>query len=264
MLFTTDPVFDAEAAFQDLLTRPDTPASWRTAVGRALSPLHTWIEKVADDDAVLACVEHLVDQGMNAADVRDEDNVSLLHRAAQFDRARLLPALVSSLRGAEGSLGMACGTWEQSPLLFAAMHGAGASVVALIGLGADVTQVDNRKATALMHLVRTGHTDGVRALLDAGCPLNARDKQGNTALHAAAMSGHAPVVQRLLDAGAKVEVLNKQGNTALHVAENQGYAEVIGLLRQTLVDREAQTLRRAMRTRQANVVPEPAKPRSRL
>lgn len=263
MLFTSESRFDAEAAFLARLDHPTTPASWRSAVGRALSPLHTWIEKVEDDDAVVACVQHLVDQGMDAADVRDEDNVTLLHRAAQFDRDRLLPVLTGSLRGMEGFLDMPSGTWAQSPLIFAAMHGSSRSVIALIALGANVTAVDTFKATALMHLVKTGDPDGVRALIEAKSPVNAKDQQGNTALHRAAQSGHAAVVQMLLDAGAKADALNKAHESPLQLAQAHGYPEVVGKIRQTLVDREAQALRRAMRAK-TPVVLESAPSRQRL
>ena len=69
-------------------------------------------------------------------------------------------------------------------------------------LNINVSSLDKRGRTALIHAVRDGHAHLVSLFLNAGCNPNDHDSSGNTALHYAAAYGWYYCVQLLLKAGA--------------------------------------------------------------
>ena len=115
-------------------------------------------------------------------------------------------------------------------LLRAAMEGSAETVMALVGLGANVHARNNLGYAALMCAAMNGHAETVTALATEGADVNARNKFGWTALMLAAMNGHAETVTALLERGAEVDARDNGGCTALMCAAMNGHTETVTAL----------------------------------
>ena len=67
-----------------------------------------------------------------------------------------------------------------TPLHWAALHDAPASIQALLAAGADVMVRDEHGLTPLHWAVRDGAAENIQALLAAGADAKAKDKDGET------------------------------------------------------------------------------------
>lgn len=102
---------------------------------------------------------------------------------------------------------------------------------ALLDMGANVDERDERGSTALMTAAQWGHVDVCRLLLERGADVNKSDKQGDTALHEAARADEMDAVELLGEwEGVDVDAKNKHGCTALHVASHAGLGAMVKLL----------------------------------
>ena len=92
-----------------------------------------------------------------------------------------------------------------TPLMRAASSANASGVVALLGTGAKVNDVDGRRMTALMLAVANErpNLEAIRALIAAGADLTIKDVYGDTALDWARKFGPGPAVTLLEKAGAK-------------------------------------------------------------
>lgn len=128
----------------------------------------------------------------------------------------------------------------RTPIQAAAEGGHAATVVLLLGLGADVNAGPSPGGgcTALQAASFGGHAALVALLLARGADVNAPAARvcGFTALQGAARAGEAEVVEMLLRSGADVNApgpaaKSHGGGTALHAAVAGGH---VGILRRLL------------------------------
>lgn len=127
-------------------------------------------------------------------------------------------------------------TYGQTPLMYVCRKGNVDVVNQLIGLGADVNIVSDKKDTALFEAVRNNQVGVVEVLvLRPELDINARQsrKSDCTAFMLAAELGHAEVVDRLLTRSDVGKILQDAlGFTALHLASREGNFAVVTVLLQ--------------------------------
>ena len=119
----------------------------------------------------------------------------------------------------------------RTPLLSACEDGDLAAARAVLELGADAEERDERGATALMVAASWGHVDVCRLLLERGVDVNAADEGGDTALHEAVRADELDVAEALGEwPGVDLDAKNKHGCTPLHVASHNGNGAMTKLL----------------------------------
>jgi len=139
------------------------------------------------------------------------NTLSELHHAAiqgQSQRAVVLIAAGANPNDREPR-------FNGTPLHYAARHGHGAVVQALMKRGARVDARDTNDCTPLIWAIKGGNVDVVRQLLDAKADVDAQDSRGWTALHFAADRGFVEAAQLLTDRGADPQAKNREGKTPL-------------------------------------------------
>ena len=158
-----------------------------------------WAEKLRADVAVLLV------QGAGHREVAE----MLLARGAEIEA-----------RDREGN----------TPLYWAAWHGAGPVVDVLLAHRAEVDARNQSGWSPLMAAAAGGHTAVVSALLARGADVEVRDKEGFGPLQSAVERGRVETVELLLAHGADPAALVADGRSALHLAAAGGYAHMIAVL----------------------------------
>jgi ankyrin repeat protein len=115
-------------------------------------------------------------------------------------------------------------------LAVAAEKGDIAKARRLLAGGADVNTRGTFRQTALQKAILHGHFQLAALLIDHGADVNAADRYGNTPLATAAMSYHLATVKRLIKAGAEVDRADKEGSTPLMWAASFGSAAIVQVL----------------------------------
>ncbi len=184
------------------------------------NPLH-WASRNGLVDVVKAFLAMGIDKN-----VRDSDNHSPLHMAANGDVVRVLLAA-----GADKE---AWGRSGSRPLHFAAS----ADVAnALLTAGANIEAKDDFGRSPLHN---AGNRIGVvEALLVAGADKESQDNDGCRPLHGAALNRQIGVVEILLMARADKEAQRKDGDRPLHIAAACGHETVVEALLKAQADKEA-------------------------
>lgn len=152
-----------------------------------------------------------------------------LFDAASRGDAAAVGALLASPRAARAVNG--CRGVAHPPLLIAAGSGYLEVCRLLLGAGADVNIVDERRA-ALAYAASRGHLEVIRLLLAAGAAVDQHSVDGSeeTALLGAAGSGYLPIVQALLAAGTDVQARTARGSSPLYLASQNGHADCVRAL----------------------------------
>ncbi|KAF8532980.1 hypothetical protein BDD12DRAFT_810546 [Trichophaea hybrida] len=114
-------------------------------------------------------------------------------------------------------------------LLQVAKNGDFSEVSSLLLLGADVSEIDENRQTALHLVASQGHREVVRLLLNADAEIDPRMNLGYTPLYLAARSGALDVVQLLVERKADVNA-NKGSWTPLITAARNGRNDVVSYL----------------------------------
>lgn len=120
----------------------------------------------------------------------------------------------------------------------AASSGDLATLKRLVQAGVPVNDRSSFNNTALLYAAMHGKRDCVRFLIDNGADVNIANDSGYTPLICAAKIGASEIVQMLLDAGAEKRhaLLNEDGSpsmpprTALTLAERNHHAHVVEML----------------------------------
>ncbi|KAL3270517.1 hypothetical protein HHI36_021056 [Cryptolaemus montrouzieri] len=94
---------------------------------------------------------------------------------------------------------------------------------------ADVTVKTRNGRNALHISALHGNVDNVKLLISKLDP-NSIDSSGNTPFHESVLSGNIQVIDYLVENGAEISVTNKTGANALHLAAGQNLEHVINLL----------------------------------
>ena len=137
-------------------------------------------------------------------------------------------------------------TWPQGssrrgPLHMAAATGDVEVTAVIMGMGADVNQVDGYGSLPLCVAASLGHSEVVRQLLAAGALPDKQDPSGQLALILAAGRGSTRSVEALIAAGANVNARGSLGGTALHDATFGGHIRVVETLLDNGADINSQT-----------------------
>lgn len=103
------------------------------------------------------------------------------------------------------------GILRVSPLIIASLNGHVDIVTLLLRRGADVSQVDLLKRTALHQAVLSGFSRCVEQLLLHGADVNAEDNQGLSVLFLAVARGKVEIIRQLLQNKANVMALDSRG-----------------------------------------------------
>jgi ankyrin repeat protein len=111
---------------------------------------------------------------------------------------------------------------DESPLMFASLHGMLDLARKLIAKGADV----NKTGWAPLHYAATrGHVQVMTLLLDNHAYIDAGSPNGTTPLMMAAFYGTPSAVKLLLEAGADPSIKNDQALTAIDFAHRNNRQE---------------------------------------
>lgn len=121
---------------------------------------------------------------------------------------------------------------EETALHWAARRGNLVLVQVLLRHGAAVDVQNDKGFTPLHWAAAGGHLYVVDELLSRGANPNAVNVYEATPLHWAAISGSDAVVARLIEAGAKVDVQSEMGYTPLHWAAHGNNGRLVELLLQ--------------------------------
>lgn len=105
-----------------------------------------------------------------------------------------------------------------------------ASVVNLLGIGANPNILDDLGSTPMHYAALRGHQGAIEALLAANVHPDTRDTDGNTPLHYAAFQGHVACAITLIFGFAKVDAKSTSGRTPLDEARDKNHSEMIRLL----------------------------------
>ncbi|CAM9213223.1 unnamed protein product [Ectocarpus sp. 6 AP-2014] len=152
-----------------------------------------------------------------------------LHIAVKMEHVGVAKALLKAGAGPNDLFTTGDPTVRFSPLYLARRNAAMTS--ALVGMGADVTSVDNIGYSALHWAVRDGRSDVVDALIEVGADVEARTSRmisyysdgghcmkGMTPLHEAAYQGNYPGMLVLLQKGrANANAQDEHGHSPLHI-----------------------------------------------
>jgi len=154
-------------------------------------------------------VELLLSKGAKPNE-RDINGQRSLHVVAENGRANMVKLLVQYGAGINDK-----NEFRLPPLCYAS----NAQVAeALIANGADVNWPDERRATPLHSIARSGITEVAQVLLAHGADINAKDNSGWTPLHSAAIRGRKDMVEFLITQGADINAKDRgtRGKTPLN------------------------------------------------
>ena len=124
------------------------------------------------------------------------------------------------------------GETKGAALADAARNGDSATVMRLLGEGADINYASALAYNALYAAARHGKLSMVHLLLHNRADVNAQCGRDGTenALQAASSEGHIQIMQVLLENGANVNAQNGPYGNALHAASANGHSEVVEIL----------------------------------
>lgn len=122
-------------------------------------------------------------------------------------------------------------------LITAAEKGDTATVLRLLGEGANINAQDERGRTAVLAATQAKQVATVKALVQAGADINLRDNRLDNPFLYAGAEGLLEVLKVLLPAKPNTRITNRFGGTALIPACERGHVEVVEfLLTQTDVE----------------------------
>ena len=176
----------------------------------------------------VACVNHLIQAGVDVNKTDKLKLVSPLSMAAKAGNKELVDLLIKS--GAHVNWAN-CHGW--TPLQRAAEKGHDKCVELLLKAGANVNAFTVYGDMALIISAEQGFTACVDLLLEAGADVNSSHSGGRLALSGATYSGNERIVKSIIDAGADVNlVANKRAYSPLMLAAEGGKVENVQLLLQ--------------------------------
>ena len=171
-------------------------------------------------------VRLLLSRGASIDMAANEGNSTVLHTAAQYNRAEIAGVLIDA--GADVS---ARDKFQMQPLHYAAQKGHFEVALALLDQQADLAAEDSKGWRPIHFAAASGSVEMLSEFLKRGADANVKAVNGTAPLHLAAYYGHLEVVRRLLRAGAQSDVAIKTGQTPLDMATTAKHPEVAALLK---------------------------------
>ena len=191
---------------------------------------------IAGMNGCTAIVQMLLDDSRFDLELKDKNELTILHHAAKHNKHEVVKLLVEDGR-LDPNVKTAQGI---TPLMLACMEGWVQVVDQLLGsTRLDVNCADPNGDTALLHAAVKGHEDIVQRLLqEKNIDINKANNNGDTALMCASNEPHAGVVRTLLTRDdLEVNASNTDGYTALMCGADKGSKEVVeSLIRHPNID----------------------------
>ncbi|GHV74316.1 hypothetical protein AGMMS49940_16180 [Spirochaetia bacterium] len=159
---------------------------------------------------------------------RDGAGNSMLHYAAQWKLDRHIPLMVQ--KGINPNVPNALG---ESPLFMAARVDSRSTILAMLGVRANIDARDSQGNNALHAAVRWNSVNAALGLIGRGVNINAHALNGKTPLHDAVRWNISRMETLLTDNGADLEARDNEGNTPFMEAiltGNYGSAERLAAL----------------------------------
>lgn len=156
---------------------------------------------------------------------KQPDGMTALHWAAHHGNGSVLDAILEHRAEVDPT-----NEYGVTPLYLAVAQGHHEIVHKLLHAGADSKRLFAGHESLLMHAARQGNAKTVRSLLDSGADSNHRDAKGQTSLMWAASAGNQEALAALIQAKADVNATSKVGFTALHFAARDGQIEAVRVL----------------------------------
>ncbi|XP_046555235.1 putative ankyrin repeat protein RF_0381 [Haliotis rubra] len=175
----------------------------------------------------------LVGMGANVSQV-DDDGDNVLHYACRGGHVGMVKHLLSKYSIDINSRGKS----GKSPLMSTVYYGHIELFNVLVGMGANVSQVDDDGDNVLHWACRGGHVGMVKhLLLKYSVDINNRGRFGRTPLMTTGYSGSIDLFTYLVSSGANVSDVDDKGDTILHRASVGGHAKMIQhIISQDIVD----------------------------
>jgi ankyrin repeat protein len=151
------------------------------------TPLH-WAAMSGHNESIILLLHHTT----ASCDIRDKEERTALHYAAQHGHAFVIKTLLASGADVEAK-----DAQLHTPLMWAVYKGDALSTTMLLFTGADVAAKDEGGMTALHWAANCGHTDVAKALVRFGADVRAMDSKGATPRDAATAKGHTVLSQFL-------------------------------------------------------------------
>ncbi|EAX97972.1 hypothetical protein TVAG_017440 [Trichomonas vaginalis G3] len=169
-------------------------------------------------------IDVLVSHGASL-DTKDDDDVTLLHRAATWNSKETAQLLIS--HGADVNAKMKNG---ETPLHFAAKKNSIETLKLLIENGANVNMKCENGRTALHSAAFYNKKESAEILIDSGSDVNFKDLRGKTPLHLAAIKNSHETANLLISRGSEVNIKCDDGKTPLHYAAEMNSQETVQIL----------------------------------
>ncbi|XP_067650462.1 ankyrin repeat domain-containing protein 50-like [Haliotis asinina] len=175
----------------------------------------------------------LLGMGANVSHVNN-DGDNILHyvcRGGHVSMARYLLSTCSVDINSRSKVG-------KTPLMTTVYYGYRELFDVLVGLGANVSHVDDDSDNVLHYTCRGGHVGMVKHLLsNYSVDINSRGVCGRTPLMTAVYHGHIDMFMYLLSLGANVSDVDDHGDNILHRASIGGHAKMVQhIISQNIVD----------------------------
>eukprot|EP00045_Choanoeca_perplexa_P005425 m.45998 g.45998 ORF g.45998 m.45998 type:complete len:489 (-) comp13112_c0_seq1:247-1713(-) len=185
---------------------------------------------VACREQHFSCAKLLLESnhGLELLEMRDIDQCTALHSAAELPDAQLVDLLTVEYSANI----LAIGCHGNLAVHLATIAGQMYSALLLIGDDVDVLNT-NFKETPLFQAARHGHVALACQLLNLGASPSYADYRGLTPAHVAALADDVEMLELLRRYGADLSIRDKVGKTAFGVALEAGCAQAARFLAQT-------------------------------
>lgn len=172
----------------------------------------------------LAKIQALVEENPDLVNVKDQEQSTPLHRAAEAGHLKIVKYLIK-----EGAEVNAWNNAHQNPLLYAAYKGHSEIVNYLLENGAEYRERDIYGRNVLHYPSREGHPKVVEILVKKGLDISQEDRGGVTPLRFAVERGHTEIIDVFIALKA-IDVNGDQGRRSLHLAAANGHKNIVELL----------------------------------
>lgn len=176
-------------------------------------------------------IEYLLDKsGLECVDIKNNDNKTPLHEAAQFANLNSLKLLIrcganvnAIKRGDWTCLMLSCTRIKHEDINL--------EMVRILMNNGAMINYQNKDGWSALHLIgREPAPNILQYLIDNNADLTLVTKNGRSVLHIACLHMNMDIIHILLRANVDINLKDKSGNTPLHEAAISGNIDIIDLL----------------------------------